>query len=321
VAGWWSRRFGTSIPSVVLGTVAVQAVHHVGLGGALAAAAPERAWALASNVWLHLAKVTATVVGVTLFMGLLQLVRELDLARREVRRSRDQARDARLEALQYQVRPHFLFNILNTLSFTIRTDPPRAREMTLDLAEFLRYTLAGEGIQTTLAAELEQIERYVELERARFGDGLEFSVARAPDEEVRYLPVPPLILQPLVENAIRHGTREGRVRVEIEVERRGDRVVIEVRDDGPGPPGGVDAAIDRARRADDRAPVGLQNVRERLERFYDETATLRLHAREDRRGACAEIDIPWTPGVAEGDTLRAQARERLKDVVAGDVVA
>jgi LytS/YehU family sensor histidine kinase len=267
---------------------------------------------VASNLELHAAKIAANVIGVAMFMGLLNLVRELELARKEAQTSRDLVRSARLEALQYQVRPHFLFNLLNTLAYLIRTQPTKARELTLDLAEFLRYTLAHESDRTTLAEEFEQIERYVELERARFGDGLVFRIDPPPDDLAHQVIVPPLILQPLVENAIRHGSRDGQVDVCVDVDRVGDHLRVRVLDDGPGPDESVLGSGLRRRTAD--GGVGLTNVQERLERFYREGTELTLK-RRDEGGACVEFEIPVSMSSPHPHTLREQAREQLRKVI------
>lgn len=314
LAGLWSRKLGTGVISVLVGAIVVQAVHHVGLGAVMAAVDFQQAFAIASNLELHLAKVAANVIGVSVFMGLLSLVRELELARVEAQTSRDLVRSARLEALQYQVRPHFLFNLLNTLAYLIRTNPTKARELTLDLSEFLRYTLAHQEEETTLAKELEQIERYVELERARFGEGLDFELDAADDELLHEVVVPPLILQPLVENAIRHGSRSGEICVQLEVTRRDDCARVRVLDDGPGPEAVRRSQSEGTRR---RGGVGLQNVRERLARFYRGRASLELFDRTDRSGACAQVEVPLDAGWRKpsGRGLREQAREKLKEVI------
>ena len=309
-AGLWSRRFGTSIPSAVVGTIAIQAAYHLTIGAVMAAIDLEMATSLASNFALHGAKITANLVGVLLFMGVLELARELERTREAVQASRDEARDARLEALQYQVRPHFLFNLLNTLGYLIRTDPAKARELTVELAEFLRYTLSRQESETSLHDELGQIRRYVDLERARFGEGLRFEVVDEPLELTRSVIVPPLILQPLVENAIRHGARDGRVTVELEVRREGDDAVIRILDDGPGP----DVGAPQPPKGGAHNGVGLQNVRERLERFYHGDAELVL-SRRPEGGACVECRVPAKPSDRKGG-LRAEARRRLEEVVA-----
>lgn len=308
LAGLWSRKFGTRIPSVVFGTVVIQGLYHAAVAVVMAAVDFELAISLASNIALHAAKITANTIGVILFMGLLNLVRELERARDVALASKDEAREAKLEALQYQVRPHFLFNLLNTLGYLIRTDPTKARELTLELAEFLRYTLSRQDEETSLRDELNQIRRYVELERARFGDGLVFDVADVPEDLGARVIVPPLILQPLVENAIRHGAVDGAVAVRVEVEPTGELVRIRVIDDGPGP--GGEPRSDRK-----NGGVGLQNVRERLERFYHRSATLDLRAGTDG-GACAEVEVPLEHSSSKERGLAAEARRRLEEVVA-----
>lgn len=307
-AGLWSRRFGTRISSVVVGTIVIQAVYHIAFGGFLAVVDFEMAVTLGSNLALHAAKITANVVGVILFMALLNLVAELERARDIAAASHDEARAAKLEALQYQVRPHFLFNLLNTLAYLIRTDPPKARELTVELAEFLRYTLSRQDDETSLLEELEQIARYVELERARFGDGLTFH-AEVDETVAAHLVVPPLILQPLVENAIRHGAVDGRVDVRIELSHDDRDATILVLDDGPG----LRKDEGKERR---EGGVGLDNVRERLERFYHGTATLDLTARPSG-GACARVRIPRDPERRHDrqQSLARQARRRLRVIL------
>lgn len=319
LAGLWSKRFGTGLVSAVLGAVIIQLAYHVGLGGIFAALRFEEAMRLAGHVELHAAKIAANAVGVTVFMGLLKLVRQLELARREARTSRAMVRSARLEALRYQIRPHFLFNVLNTLAYLIRTEPAKARELTLDLAEFLRFTLGEGDDETTLREELEQIERYVDLERARFGDGLQFEVGDLPSQRAAEASVPPLILQPLVENALRHGAVDGEVEVRVEVEQRDDAVEVRVLDDGPGPRGewpsehaaptsSVGDAVER------EGGVGLENVQERLKRYYRGRSQLTLTDRESG-GACARVLIPLESPDDESFGLKRQAREQLKKVL------
>lgn len=318
VAGLIARKFGVNVRTIILGAIAAQLVHHVTLGAVFLAVDAEAAIRIASNVELHAAKIAANTVGVILFMGLLGLTRELDQAREDAVTSRAQVRSARLEALQYQLQPHFLFNLLNTLAYLIRTDPVRARELTLDLSEFLRYTLSRDDQETHLRDELEQIERYVELERARFGEGLVFVASTIDQDLAHRIILPPLILQPLVENAIRHGAREGSVRVDVRVapDARGD-VWIRVLDDGPGPMDESEKQRSRtSRRAKRHRSVGLENVRERLERFFDGSVTLTLRHRNDgQQGACAEFCIPNEALRTDSKTLTDQARTRLKEAV------
>jgi len=318
LAGLFSRRFGTSLIAITLGALAAQLIHHAVLGVVFWLIDSQQAIAIASNIGLHSAKVAANTIGVVLFMALLNLTRELEQARADAKTSHELARSAKLEALQYQLQPHFLFNLLNTLAFLIRTNPIKARELTIDLADFLRYTLSQNEDQRTLHDELTQIERYVELERARFGDGLEFTPPVLDDELSRRIILPPLILQPLVENALRHGARDGRVRVEIDVDEldNGD-VWIRVLDNGPGPPTAQadpsgQATTPPTSRKKHRS-IGLDNVRERLERFFDENVSLTLRARS-MGGACAEFKIP-AHEADESSGLRRLARQHLRDAV------
>ncbi len=306
LSGWWSRRFGTGMLAVALGAVVVQVVYHALIGGVMVFFDPQLAIAETSNWPLHVAKIAANAMGVTVFMGLLSLMDELDRLREEAHDNKELARDAKLEALQYQVQPHFLFNLLNTLSYLIRTDPVKARELTLDLSDFLRYTLSNDRNVTTLRDELKQIERYVELERARFGDGLKFCTNVLGDVEMGQIAVPPLILQPLVENAIRHGTVDGKVSVVVEVKVVENGHLVRVIDDGPGPNG--------EKNESDRIGIGLQNVRDRLERFFHVPVSLELKEGPEG-GAVAEFVVP-TEGRRESKVgLKAQARKQLRKVV------
>lgn len=318
VAALWARRFGTSLWSVTIGSILAQLVYHALLGGIYLIVEPEQGIQTATNVWLHAAKIMANTVGVVLFMGLLNLTRELDQARQEAIASRDQARSARLEALQYQLRPHFLFNLLNTLAYLIRTDPVKARELTIDLADFLRYSLSQERQHTSLREELEQISRYIELERARFGEGLRFVIEPYDDEVGEQLRVPPLILQPLVENAIKHGARHGEVEIVIQIELKSvhdeELVIIRVLDDGPGPVAQSPMEAEERRHQS----VGLENVRERLDRFFHGHSALTLSARQDREGACAQLQVPLNPTPSGPRKLAQHARDRLRQAIASE---
>ena len=135
--------------------------------------------------------------------------------------------------MRAQISPHFIYNALNTIASFVRTDPDRARELILDFADFTRYSFRAAGQYTTLADELGNIDRYLRLERARFGDALTVKLDVAP--EVLNVVVPFLMLQPLVENAVRHGLA-GRSSGSIEIVARdeGSDCAITVEDDGVG---------------------------------------------------------------------------------------
>jgi LytS/YehU family sensor histidine kinase len=301
LAGWWSRKFGTGVRSIIVGATLVQLLYHFGIGSVMMVVDPELAMLEASNTTLHFAKILVNVVGTVAFLGVLNVAGELESLREEARVSQEQVHTARLEALQYQIQPHFLFNILNTLAYLIRTNPARARELTLDLSDFLRYTLARDREVTTLNDELGQIRRYVELERARFGDGLVFTTTGAVDA-VKRVRVPPLILQPLVENAIRHASQNDRVNVEVRLTEQEGGLLVQVLDDGPG--------IQPRKTEETRASgLGLRNVRERLARFYEGSPELTLENRPEG-GAIASFTIPLEPAGSIGRLAR-QAREKI----------
>lgn len=139
------------------------------------------------------------------------------------------ARDMEIRALRHQIDPHFLFNCLNSISALTQRDPAAARAMTIDLAEFFRQTLAlGERERIRLDDELALVERYVAIEQRRLGDKLRLSLDVATDCRATWLP--PLVLQPLVENAIKHGIRtlDSGGTVELAARRSGDRLDLRV---------------------------------------------------------------------------------------------
>ncbi|GGO81825.1 sensor histidine kinase [Nonomuraea cavernae] len=193
---------------------------------------------------------------------------QLELA--ELDSSRRRALEAEMRALRAQISPHFVYNALTTIASFIRTDPVRARELLLDFADFARYALRRAHDFTTLADELTCVDRYLLLERARFGDRLRFSLQVAP--EVLPVPVPFLCLQPLVENAIKHGmgSRGGSGEVRVVARDAGPEAHISVEDDGAG----MDP--EQARRMLDDDPrregngIGLANVDVRMRQIYGE---------------------------------------------------
>jgi len=190
---------------------------------------------------------------------------QLELA--ELDASRARLDRAELLALRAQISPHFVYNALNTIASFVRTDPNRARELILDFADFTRYSFRAAGPYTLLADELKNIDRYVTLERARFGTALDVKLHVAP--EVLSVVVPFLALQPLVENAVRHGLagRPGGT-ITLIARDEGADCVISVEDDGVGMDpdtlrsAHADALLSDA--GDSSAHVGLANVDHRL---------------------------------------------------------
>lgn len=187
-------------------------------------------------------------------------------------RERTRAVEAELRALRAQISPHFVYNCLGTIASFVRTDPERARELLLEFADFTRYAFRRGGDFTTLAEELRNVERYVSLEQARFGDRLHVTLLVAP--EVLPTTVPFLVIQPLVENAVRHGleSRETVGNVTISAADHETQAVIVVEDDGVGSdPEDVRAAL--AGEAD-RGSIGLANVDARLRQVYGDRCGL-----------------------------------------------
>jgi two-component system LytT family sensor kinase len=192
--------------------------------------------------------------------------------------------EAQLQALQRQLHPHFLFNTLNTISGLVRADPRAADLMIARLGDLLRMTLRSSGTQEVpLKEELEVLQKYVEIEQTRFGDRLRVSMDIEPDTLDAL--VPNLLLQPLVENAIRHGVvpkaRPGWIRVN--ASRSGDELTLRVCDSGDGVPSDRLAALNGG--------VGLSNTRARLEHLY-RTAHCFVFTNEPV-GFCVTIQIPY----------------------------
>ncbi|MDS1268720.1 histidine kinase [Lipingzhangella sp. LS1_29] len=190
---------------------------------------------------------------------------QLELA--ELERSRARLAEAELRALRLQISPHFVYNCLTTIASFVRTNPERARGLLLDFADFARYAFRSSRNHTTLDEELHSIDRYLALERARFGERLQFSVRVAP--EVLAVQVPFLCLQPLVENAIRHGMegKRGNGQVTVTARDAGAEAQLSVEDDGVGmAPEFVESVL--SGEVPPSGGIGLANVDERLRAMY-----------------------------------------------------
>lgn len=197
--------------------------------------------------------------------------------------------ESRLESLQHQLRPHFLFNTLHAISALMDSRKDAARRMTTRLATLLRASLEA-PLEISLDDEIELLESYLDIERLRFGDRLEVDYEIEPS--ARRVRVPSFLLQPLVENAIRHGFREtrgGRIRIRARAET--GRLVISVIDDGRGlsPPAGEE---DVGRR---NGSHGLANIRARLAGRYGDQASLRVESRPGG-GTRARIELQGALG-------------------------
>jgi signal transduction histidine kinase len=199
------------------------------------------------------------------------------------------ATEARLKLLQAQVEPHFLFNTLANLHSLMDSDVPRAKAMLESLIDYLRGALGQmRAERSSVGAELDLARAYLEVMAARMGDRLRYSIAA--DADVRELSVLPMLLQPLVENAIRHGLEPKREGGELHVEARraGARLTLTVRDDGPGP----DAPRRPGSAARAGAGVALDNLRARLAARYGDAASFALERAQHPAGALARIEMP-----------------------------
>jgi two-component system, LytTR family, sensor histidine kinase AlgZ len=190
--------------------------------------------------------------------------------------------EARLQALQARIRPHFLFNSLNAVLALIRRDPRRAERALEDLADLFRTLMSEPRQFVRLADEIALLERYAGLEQLRLGERLRITweLDAAPSDAL----MPPLVLQPLLENAVFHGVEPGTApgEVLVRIERRGDRVLARI--ENP-------FVEEQQRRAGNR--MALENIRERLALFFDAEARIRTSATHARYRV--EIEMPYKP--------------------------
>jgi two-component system LytT family sensor kinase len=187
---------------------------------------------------------------------------------------------ARLDALRSQLNPHFLFNTLNAVGALVERDPRGVRRMIARLSDLLRYTLdESQEQEITVEREVDLLQRYLDIMDVRFQGGLQTSIVV--DDDVRTALVPNLVLQPLVENAFKHGVTAvdgGSARVDVTARREGDQLVLTVGNNGPSPINAVDG-------------VGLANTRNRLRELFGTAQQFELRAADG--GAIAEIRLPF----------------------------
>ena len=220
---------------------------------------------------------------------------QLELA--ELERERSRADQAQLRFLRAQIAPHFVYNALNTIGSFIRTDPERARELLLGFADFTRYSFRSHGQWVTMAEELRLVDAYLDLERARFGDRLFVTMRVAP--EVLSVMLPSLVIQPLVENAVRHGLEpsERPGSLSIVVSNEGAEAAVRIEDDGIG----ADPVrlLGVLSGTDPSDSVGLHNVDERLRAVFGEEHGLRIRTAVGG-GTTVTLRIPKRRPVASG---------------------
>ncbi|MFZ5642897.1 MAG: ATP-binding protein [Bacillota bacterium] len=200
----------------------------------------------------------------------------------------DMAKAAELAFLQAQIKPHFLFNVLNTISSFCDTDPERAGELIDDLAKYLRqsFDFRNQDMFVPIDKEISLVKSYLEIEKARFGDELSVEFNIDPNIQIE---VPPMSIQPLVENAIRHGLRKkvGCGTVIVKVRRASDGVMVTVIDNGQGIPSEI---LDKLFTDNKKSGVGLRNVDSRLQRLYRKGLSIKS---ETRRGTEISFKIPY----------------------------
>ncbi|HJR07491.1 MAG TPA: histidine kinase [Pyrinomonadaceae bacterium] len=230
---------------------------------------------------------------------------------------RAQLAQAQLRALKMQLHPHFLFNTLNSISALLHRDTEAADQMVARLGDFLRLTLENSGDQeVTLEQEIEFLRCYLEIETVRFHDRL--SVETDIEPQTLQARVPNLILQPLVENAIRHGISRQSApgRLAIRAARRGERLFVQVEDNGPGlaliSEGGSTHTSAHTATRTPSGGVGLANTRARLEHLYGADQRLEL-TRATPRGMIVTLEIPFqveaAPDWAEEEASGAESYE------------
>ncbi len=207
-----------------------------------------------------------------------------------------QLAQAQLQSLKMQLQPHFLFNTLNAISVLIQKDPQLARKTVGRLSDLLRHSLDTIGVQqVTLRAELEFLERYLQIEQTRFGDRLEVKMQVDPDAMNAL--VPNMILQPLVENSIKHGIAQqrGPAHIAISAQRNNGSLTLLVQDNGQGLVENGGAVRDG---------VGLSSTKARLQQLYGENQSFELTPVHGG-GVCATVRIPFlTEGLAKHGSAR-----------------
>ncbi|GAA4337521.1 histidine kinase [Streptomyces venetus] len=228
---------------------------------------------------------------------------QLELA--DLDQSRTRLIEAEIRALRAQISPHFIFNSLAVIASFVRTDPERARELLLEFADFTRYSFRRHGDFTTLADELHAIDHYLALVRARFGDRLSVTLQIAP--EVLPVALPFLCLQPLVENAVKHGLEgkavsSGKCHIQISAQDAGAEALVVIEDDGAGMDPGLLSRI-LAREVSPSGGIGLSNVDDRLRQVYGDDYGLVI---ETATGAGMKITVripKYQPGVHSAGRL------------------
>lgn len=199
---------------------------------------------------------------------------------------------AEIKRLQAQINPHFLFNSLNTIASFCRTNSQRARQLLLELSNYLRRNIKDKRQYITLDDEVRQIESYLAIEHARFGDRIQFEMDV--QQDAKEWPLPPLIIQPLVENAVKHGLscREEGGKVWVHALCKNGSLRIQVKDNGVGISDEAIAHVFQKNGTESSSPsMGLRNVNQRLEHIYGPFSRIRID-NSSQKGTVITINLP-----------------------------
>jgi two-component system, LytTR family, sensor kinase len=246
-------------------------------------------WLISRTIFLNASENYGIYSLILLARHALDYYRRYIAGERRAAQLQTQLAEAQLQALKMQLQPHFLFNTLHSISALIYKDVEAADKMIARLGDFLRLTLENSGTQeVTLQQELEFLKCYLEIERIRFQDRLTTTLRI--DPQALNTQVPNLILQPIVENAIRHGIapRSSSGQIDILAERKKDTLRICIKDNGPGLP------LNRSFDSSFKGGVGLANTRARLEQLYGAAYRFEL-ANDPRGGLVVTLEIPSDP--------------------------
>jgi signal transduction histidine kinase len=243
-------------------------------------------FSITSHVMLHQGLI---IYAGTLIAGhAFEYYRQLQAGKTRTAELASQLAQAQLAALKMQIHPHFLFNTLNSIAALLHKDVETADRMIARLSDFLRLTLnSSETSVVKLEQELEFLKTYLEIEKIRFQNKLAVNLKIAPD--ALDAQVPNLILQPLIENAIRHGIAKQTAigQLNVEARREGERLLIKIEDNGPGLNGNGN------RRKKSGEGLGLANTRARLKQFYDDDFQFEIKDKSNGDGTIVNLNVPY----------------------------
>lgn len=264
-------------------TIAHFAIQLLGLPG----------WIGVPMTWISLAFQGGLASGTTLFLVScvsfgLDYWRQAALERESAREAKSLAHQAQLRMLRYQLNPHFLFNTLNAIRGLILEDPQRSRRMVSELADFLRYSLDGQGGEGTVGDELEAIENYLAIQHARFEKQLDAQVQV--DPSALTVSLPSFLIHPLVENAVKHGMKSGITPLKLRIEITQKRRILSIRVSNTG------RLIPKHDHSYENTGIGLKNITERLELAFPGRHSFRVN--EADGWVTAEIELQLSETLA-----------------------